>query len=576
MASPDQKFSAAPVALVEQAAHAPKAMTYGRLRQRHPDYDAERMQELHDLHAGGYTIAKRAKAFLPQLCNESGPRHEERCRLTAFLGYFGQIVEQFSSDLFAQPLSIMAAADADNPNTPGDPPDAEFYKAFESDSDTGGTPFVDLMKDVTSTAMVQRTSFVVIDAPDASDVPAPKNRVEEDADGLSRLYAYELSPRQVIDWKEDGKGGFSWAIIDKREQDRETPFDVRDQVRETFTVWTMSGGVAEWARYAVTYETTNPPRDTDVVLLDREGTTKFKRIPVLRMELPKGLWVGNKVGPPQKEHWQRRSALNSAEARSLVAIPFVKRGPEIGPMGGAQPSSTQEDEHRGSDPVGRFNKAGFVEIGSGDSLEYAEPKGHCYELVHKELDELKDEIFRVAHQMAASVRPSAGALGRSGASKQQDGKATALVLRALGHEARQFALLIYRTISDARGEDVIWTANGLDNYEVIEREAVLEEAISLDQVAIPSETFKITYKTQVAEKLVSGVDPQTLDTIRKEIKAGVHAEHEVSELSVEAEKDELLNPTPPVITMPGVPPVTPPIAKAPKPPAVKQPNASAS
>lgn len=556
MSSPDTRFQPAKPSLTQQR----PGMTYGRLRQRNPAYDAKRMQELHDLHAGGYAIQKNAEFYLEQLCNEHKKRYAERCKVAAYLNYFGQIVEQFSSDLFAQPLSITAAADADNPQTPGDPPDPEFYKSFEADADCAGTSFVALMKQSIETALVQRWAYVCIDAPQSGDAD-PVNRAEEDEAGMARVYAYSVSPRQVIDWKKDKRGpGLVWAIVAQREQERETPDDVRNEVKETFTVWTMEGEFAHWRRYAIVYDPKQEPKDDDLVPFVEEGTTTFRRLPILRLELPKGLWVGNKVGPAQKEHWNRRSALIGAENRSLATIPFVKRGSEIGAPGKAPPSDTQENPYRGRDPIGTFNREGAVELGSDDELGFAEPEGKCYALVDKELDELKDEIFRVTHQMAASVKPSAGALGRSAESKQQDGKATSLVLRALGNEVRNFALRIYKTISEARAEDVIWTANGLDNYEIIDRASVLQEAISLDQVTIPSKTFKITYKTQVAEKLVTGMDPRTLETMRQEIEEGVENEHEVSEIALEAEKDELLNPTPPTVAGPA--------AKAPKSPAV--------
>ncbi len=520
MSSPDKQFAPASPTLRQLP-----PLAYGKLRQRHPDYDGKRMQELHDLHAGGWDIQKKAAEYLTQVCNEHERRFAERCKTTAYLGYFGQVVEQFTSDLFAQPLSIMAPADADDPTTPGDPPD-EFYKEFEKDCDLRGTAFVDMVKDVMSMALVQRTAFACIDskAPDPG-APAPANRAQEEASGSLRFYAYLVSPRDIIDWKEDDRGGFVWLIVDRKEQDRETPFDARDTVRETFTVWTMEGegpnARAAWAQYVFAYPADKPPRDEDMANPAGQGLTSFRRIPYIRMMLPKGLWVGDVVGQPQKEHWQRRSCLNGAQSRSMASIPFISRGPEIPKRGGPYPSETQEDPERGRDPIGKFNSEGFVEIGSGDTLAFAEPEGRCYELVAKQIDELKDEIFRVTHMMAASVKPSAGTLGRSAASKQQDGKMTALVLRALGKEARDFALAIYRTMAVARGNDVNWIANGLDNYEAIERQDIIAEAISLPMIDIPSETFLVTLTMQIAEKLLTGMDPLTLDTIRREIEAGV-------------------------------------------------------
>lgn len=561
MSSPDKVFQPGDPKLTQ----APP-LSYGRLRQRHPSYDGQQMQELHDLYEGGYAIKKKAGTYLPRLVNENKKRYDERCATAAYLGYMGQVVDEFTSDLFAQPLSMLPAADAEDPNTPGELPDEDFYTEFESDTDMAGNAFVDLLKVCMTTALVQRCAYVLLDAPTGNEADGELTSGVK-APEPGRLYAYEVSPRQVIDWKENKRGGgLQWAIINRVEQERETPLDARDRVHETFTVWTMKGGIAHWDRYGITYDPTKPPEEDDLVPLEDSGDTDFKRLPLLRMQLPKGLWIGNAIGCAQLEHWRRRSTLIGAQNRSMVAIPFVKRGPEVGRAGGAQPSDTQENPTRGRDPVGTFERTGAVEIGSDDELGYAEPKGTAYALVNKELDELKDEIFRVSHKMAASVRPSAGALGRSAASKQQDGKATSLVLRALGHESRKFATRIYDTVAEARVEDVVWAPNGLDNYEIIDRESVLEEAISLDQVNIPSKTFHTIYAQQVAAKLLTGVDPRTIATINEEIAEGVEAKREVEDLKVEATKDMLENPPPPVPPTPKAPVVQTPQAKGPVPP----------
>lgn len=543
MSSPDQTFSPQ-----QPAFKALPPTSYGKLRQRHPDYDASRMRLLDDFYRGGWRLQGLAERYLHKLCNEHDSRFSERCVTTAYLNYFGQVVGQFTSDLFAQPLSVMAPADADDPSTPGDPPD-EFYKEFEKNSDLRGTAFVDLMKAAITTALVQRDAFISVDTKALPDSTGAENRASEEASGALRFYAYETNVLEVIDWKEDDLGGFEWVILNRREQERADPFKSRDRVRETFLIWRMVGEGAEaraaWDLYEIEYDADKTPKNEDACLRKAGGTTSFCRIPVLRLRLPDGLWVGNLVGFAQKEHWQKRSELNGATKRGLATIPVVARGPEIGPVGGAQPSESQEDPHRGRDPVGKFNREGFVETGAGDKVYFAEPEGKCYAIVQKDIDELKDEIFRVTHMMAASVRPSAGMMGRSAQSKQQDGKATALVLRALGQEVRKLALLVYRTISEARGDDdVEWVANGMDNYEVINRDEILAEAVQMTLIDIPSEVFAATHATQVAEKLLTGVDPMTLDTMRKEIQKGIaerfkqkKLEHEVKNVALEAAKD---------------------------------------
>jgi len=85
---------------------------------------------------------------------------------------------------------------------------------------------------------------------------------------------------------------------------------------------------------------------------------------------------------------------------------------------------------------------------------------------------------------------------------------------------------------------------------------------------IPSETFHKIYVQQVAEKLVTGVDPQTLGTIKDELEKGIKDQRELTSMKLDAEKDAIENPPPPAAP-------TPPGARPPKVPAAKAPAAPA-
>lgn len=556
-----------------------RSLPYGTLKQTHPDYDGRLLDELEDLYVGGFRIIKHARRYLVRLVNEHTKRYEERCTTASYQPYFAQIVDQFVSDLFGQPLSVKPAADSDNPNTPGELPDEDYYTAFEKDADREGKLFVDLMIDAIRTALKKRCALIAIDAPRPDDGFVAVSKADEKATGADRLYAYEVPIEALIDWKcKRGGNEFEWAVLNTIEQDRATPRDTRAIVKETFTVWTLPDETskAHWERYCIEYKDDKRPEENDPVRLEDEGDASFGRIPLLRLDLPEGLWVGNKIGPQAREHWQRRSALVSAMARSMVTIPFVKKGPEAPAIGGAIPAQITQDPYRGNKPVDRFQDDGWLEIGNEDEVGFAEPDGHCYELVGKQLDELRDAMFSVNHQMAASIRPGATALGRSGLSKQKDEDATARVLRALGHEVRQFAVRIYDFISEARGDNTHWTPHGLDAYSHEDREQVLEEGISVDQIAIPSVTFRKVYKKTVANKLLRGeVDPETLSTIFQEIEDGVDDEEELRGIKRDAEIDAIQNPQVPQVTVPKGPMVKTPQAKPPQKPQVggKQPNA---
>lgn len=519
----------------------PASLPYGALTKKHRDCDPKRFVRIEDLYAGGWTIQDKAKDYLPKHLLEHPDRHEARCNTASYQPFFGQILDQFVAELFTQPLTIAPAGDAKNPNTPGEFPDKEFYPALAKNIDGEGTELVALAADVLTTALKHRVAYVMVDAPDVEGEAA--NRAEEDAVGARRCYAYEVPASQVIDWKLDRKGVFQWVRMATRDDESDNPFAAENVIRETFTIWTVGAdGKAIWARYAKAYTPEEKPTKDTLIELDDWGATSFDRIPLLRLELPAGLWVGNKIGPQALEHWRRRSELIGAESVSCVAIPFAKLGPEMPPVGEMN-SEAQQDPDRGNDPVKQFERRGFLAMGHQDDLDFAEPEGKAYAIIDGQLKELRDDMYSVNHQMAASIRPSSTALGRSGLSKQKDQESTAKVLGALGRLVRGFFLGLYDTISKARGEkEVVWVAHGLDSYEHDDRQQVLEESIQVDLVAIPSPTFRKEHKKRVAAKLVPGLPPATVAQIANEIEAGVDSEEEMRQAANDAKLDQIKNP----------------------------------
>ena len=494
-------------------------MRYDVLSQRSPDYRGAMWDELSDLYEGGYRVAANAKQYLPQLVGETPERWDERRRSTGYLGYLGQIVDFFAAQLFSQEIAVTPAADAQNRDTPGTLPDVVYYGAFAQNVDRAGHSFQDLCRRTFTSAILKQRALVAVDFPKVDQTP--QSLADETAIGASRAYAFIVPIETLIDWKLDAFGRFDWAILQTVENERTSPTMGRGIITERFKIWTLENGLASFEVHQYVYPQNEPPKPEDESRVVDQGVTSFPTIPLVMLDVPLGLWVGNKVGPIAKEHFQRRSALVSAQNKSLVAIPVVSKGPETGAMGGAVPAEVQQSRSRGNDPASRFASKGWVEIGQDDKIYFAEPLGTAYAIANKELIELKDEMFRVVHQMAAAVTNNSASLGRSGQSKQKDGEATAVVLGAFGSMLREFAKRIYETVSSARGESVVWTPRGLDNYQGEERADLITEAMSMALVDIPSLTFQQTYKTAIATKLAPNLPPDTQETIRQEIVQGV-------------------------------------------------------
>ncbi len=527
-------------------------MKYALLAQQHPEYAPKLWREYSLLYHGGHRLRGAAAEFLPRMPGELDERYRQRMQLAAYVNHLNAIVGYFLSNLFTQELTVRAAVDANDPTTEGAPPiDDGFYSLFARDIDRRGSTLSQLLRETLTSALIRKRGLVGVDLPAAPAAPV-SSLADEDKLGARRAYAFTIPLEQLIDWEKDDDGRFTLAVLHRTVCERRGLGGSRATYVEEFKCWERGdAGNARWQLFRTppipVDDKPNPEAD---VPLAAEGATSFRQIPIIELQAPSGLWVGDLIGGLAREHFQRRSALNSAEADSLCAIPFAKLGSEMTAPGEALPAEVQQNPNRGRDPVGEFKGRGWTVIGAGDDLGFAEPSGRAYEIVDKQLDKLVDEMLRVTRQMAASVTATSTSLGRSGVSKQEDRHATEIVLGELGSAVRECAKRLYTIVSEARGENVVWTPHGLDKYELIDREALLEEADGLDLVAIPSPTFHKHHKVKLALALLGNVPPDTQDAIQKEIEDGVDEQEK-------RRKEQAATPPPPTPTVvPGLNRVT--------------------
>jgi hypothetical protein len=498
-------------------------MQYQILAQKHPEYLGDTWEELSILYRGGYDLDVHSdwkRRLLPQCVGEHPGRYEERLRASKYINYLAQVIDFYGSAVFQRPVSVAVSPD----NSGGDQPNDDAYESFAEDASQRGESFGKLLKQCLTNSLICGKAILAVDFP-AVPEDRPATRLEEEAMRLNRPYAWSVDPLELIDWQRDGDGTFRWCILHRVIDERESLEASRETVLEQFKLWRRNEqGFAEWRLFEIERKRSERPNPHEDVPEVASGVTSFRRIPIVELALPHGLWAGNKIGPLAKEHFERRSKLLSAISKSLFAIPYVKQGPEIGAVGGALPSEVAMDPHRGSRLRVEVDANGFYVLGSGDEVGFAEMAGTSFKLEADEIRELVNEMFRVGHQMAMSVASTSKALARSGLSKTEDRHTTEIVLKAYGQIVREFAIRVYDTIAEARNENVYWTAYGADKFEIWDRVQIIDEAVQIRDIDIPSNTLKAQYFGKMAERILDDADPQTLQTIREEILAGVAKE----------------------------------------------------
>lgn len=500
-------------------------MEYKILNQYHENYDHNKHERQEALYKGGDYLIEHIKLFIKQNPGEHPNAYDGRLQCASYINYMAEIIDHYTSNLFSKQLTVIPAGDATNSATPGDAlQDKQFYQDFATNCDLSGTSFSAMMKKILTETLTHGVGYVGIDFPLINEIPS--NLAEEEAIGAARAYLYYVSNESLINYECDEFNKLKWCVLKKCYSKQDSPFNAKDKKTIQFKVWTIENNYAKWQLFEITTKLNREPKPNDEVQLVSEGITSFHEIPILALEVEEGLCISNKIGNLCVDHLKERTNYLFAKNRSLNAVPYYKIGPEFDSNGMSSPIS--EDNNRGAKAARQFANRGMLVIGHQDELGFLEPSGSSFELTAKSLDSLADEIHRIVHQMANSVASSSTSLGRSGLSKEMDNRATEIILTEYGNLVKQLSVNIYNCIAEARNENIIWQAIGLSNYQIVDKDLLIKEAMAVNNTLnIPSNTFKKSYLSQLANALLPGLAPETQIVIKSEIDKSVDSgEHE--------------------------------------------------
>lgn len=473
-------------------------MKYKLLDQKDSCYTANKWERLKTLYEGGEEIKAKAGIFIDRFIDESPGMYSQRLKEASYIPHFASIVDRFASDTFSKELNVFPANKSEYHS---------FYADFAANVDNKGNKLDNLLKDVFLEALILGKSYIGLDFPTSTE--QANNLAEEESLGLARAYAFHIPTEQVTFYQPN-----KFAVIKREFVERESILDPGDKKTVNFKVWIKDNGAVRWEEYETKCKLNEDPKPEEDLSLKGSGITSFKDIPVLEFKLPIGLWIGNKIQTLCESHFTRLSSLIHAQNRSLFSVKWMSlasSGENSHPIG--------ENENRHVDIAQSYRNKGWLILSGGDKDEvgFLEPEGTPYELINQELKELVDEIHRVTHQMANSVTNTSSSLGRSGLSKMQDSRATEMILSSYGALLKEFAKTIYKTVSDGRGENIIWQASGLESYESQDPDQIIKEALASSSIDIPSVTFKREHTLKIAASLLPDAPQATMAIIKDEL-----------------------------------------------------------
>lgn len=459
--------------------------TIKQLDTQHPEYAPAKAALLAALYTGGRDFDSRLDTLLPKRPAEPSERYALRKREAHYRNYIGPIVDYFASMLFASRATIEAK---DAESGPG-----EFYAEFREDADGRGTDLDSVLKEVITGAMVRGVAWLRVMHPEGT----AGDRGEFEARGLGDCWLHALCYEHVIDWERDAAGRLAWAVV-RTEDCRRAGID---SARDTVTVRWEHLLADRIDTYAITYPKERPPHENTQVPLTASTPHRFGSVPLVEVRLPPALHIASRLESPQLAHFRLSNAHTWGLSATCYAMPVFK---------------VEDPEEFAKTALG----AGYGwTIKPTEEIEWTAPSSAPYDSLSAEVKAQKDEIFRIAHQMALGVENNSAAVGRSADSKAADAESTRVVLMAFASAVRDAIERVYDLIGAVRGDSFTWSVGGMDDFAALDVGGMVETIGVLKQQAggVPSRTWNALMSRRIAESLLRDLDEPTKLQIRREI-----------------------------------------------------------
>lgn len=457
-----------------------------RINTEHPEYLAKRSiwRTYQDLYVGGERMRANASGYLVRRQKEPLDVYAERLSRVYYENYVGSIVDWYAATLFRREPIVMSEGDNDQAK--------RFLNDFTEDCDLKGSSLSEFFRSRIIEMLVFGTSYILLDFPRLK-LPAG-NRAEEEECGASRAYLVGYQADQVINWSYDEAGNYEWLVL-KTTYTHQESVDHGDLVQENrwvyydktnFRLYRQLGGA-----------TSNGP----IELIDGgiHSLAKQRRVPIFEMKIADGLWLMNKAGLLQLEHFNKSNALLWALTMGLFASPVIYSDREWNQIVG---------------------EAYYIQLGPEDKFGWTEPEGKVFQIAADNLTRLQEEIYRVCYLMSQAGGQYSSRALQSGLSKQRDFSVTQEVLRAYGDIVKDTIKRILRAMTSARDDCLGIDVSGLEEFDIGDFSGELADAERLLQLGIPSPTLRRQVFKKLAFKYLCDVRQEVKERIASEIDAG--------------------------------------------------------
>jgi hypothetical protein len=455
----------------------------------HHEYKARKAlwKQYRDLYTGGEQFRNQAANYLLRRSREPLEVYQERLNRVFYENYIGSIIDWYAATLFRREPVISVEGENDCGR--------RYFSSFVEDCDRKGTNLSDFFRRQIQEALICGSSYTLVDFPLPAE-PA-MTRADEEASGAASAYLVGYSADDLINWSLDERGEFEWVVL-RTAQYRRFSVEDPEPVLETrwhyydrthYRIYRRLGRVGLMGMGG----------DSGAIELIAEGVhglAGLNRVPLFELRLTDGMWLMNKAASLQLEHFNKSNALGWALTMGLFAMPVIFSDKEWNKVVG---------------------ESYFLQLGANDRYAWSEPEGHVYEIATRNLDRLKEEIYRVSYLLAQAGPTSADGRIISGLSKQRDFAITQEVLRGFGDTVKDVLRKILLAVEQVRADDLRVSVSGLDEFDIGDFSSEVDDARKLLDLGVGSPTLRRQIYKKLAFKYLCDERQDMKDAIAREI-----------------------------------------------------------
>lgn len=454
----------------------------------HPEYSfwKNHFDLYADLYAGGAQIKSRAESYLYRRLREPAEVYQERLNRSFYENHIGSIVDWFASTLFRREPIITVSGSSKK--------STEFYRDWLNDCDRNGTSITDFLRKKFIQSLVFGKSWIGLELPKANG--SFHTRSEEERAGVDRAYLTDIHPSQVVNWSYDANGALEFVVVSLEAPKSRTGTTELKTVRR-FLIYTQT-------EFHVVEETSDG--QGKILRVEDSGLHcchAFGRVPLFEIAVSPGMWLLNKAGHLQLEHYNKLNSLAWSLGTALYSTPVIY-------------SRKEWDQIIG--------ESYYIHLDPEDKFTWTEPAGNVFNIAIQNLVRLQEEIYRTCHLGSQSRTMLSGNAAQSASSKRRDYQITEEVLRAYGDTVKDALKKTLDAIQKVRLDEVTISISGLDEFEVGEFSDQISEATELLQMGIDSRTFKEEVFKKLALKYLSDANETVKLAIQTEIQKSVRGD----------------------------------------------------